>query len=201
MSSIRKPLTLKESDLPNGFKQLTGAEGIAEAQFALSRIEDANDEFPVTAFPKKGLVSCPLLGAFTVHYRNFLYPPNISLKIIMEEKFQASDALFTVLAVNSPKHYHVFLCKSFLYDSIRALKIVTHAVDFIVFSKRADIIFFMHEDSPACFFAAANNYEFEHKLFSQFDALNIFVEHWKDWRITKLKSEEDWVKGVLEYFK
>ncbi len=194
------PNRLGKNRLPRGIKKASLTAGESYALHALKRLEFGENSFPFEMFPKRSRISAPVLAAHTVHYRNWLYDPDLDLQSLIESRINAYSGTKVLLAINAAASFYAFEVEEFSYGQLDWMKDVTYALEFIVFELDTDKLFVFHEDAPACFISYADQKNFEKDFGSLAAFKEIFCKNDMDWRITKLPGEIEWLHKVESYF-
>lgn len=194
------PMRYNLTDMPDGMTACSNSVGLKCAKVAISLLQYNDNGFPINLIPNLSLVSSPLLGPYTNHYRNYLYNPNICLQNLIEEKINKSTAYGYLISINSSVNYMVFKINHFAYKLLEYLKNETYAIDFIYVSMDFSYLYIFHEDEPACFICYPNKLAFELDFISPFAALHIFFSNIEEWKITKLRKEEKWIEYLKELY-
>ena len=132
-----------------------------------------------------------MLGAHTVHYRNYEYHPEISLKEIIEKKINNDCDEKYIIAVNSYRSYYVFKCKEFSYKILDFLKDTTYANEFIVSCVESDAISIFFEDDTVFIMSYINQKSIEKGFMPLEKSYDIFNKHKHEWKITNYDSENE----------
>jgi hypothetical protein len=189
------PLRLDEQEIPAGATQCGDAEAIGCARTALSYLQHAETGFPkYNLFPKPSLYRCALLGTHTVHFRNFEYDTETSLRQLVEEKINSSGSRIYLIAILAS--YYCFRLSHFTYDVLDELKDKTFAIDFVLLlpEKLGGFVFF--EDNPACYVFFERRADFEEGFMSPERAMDIYEEHMAQWQHYKSDGVTLWMRKV-----
>jgi hypothetical protein len=191
------PLRLEASEIPVGTTQCDDAEAIGCARTALSYLQHSDSGFPEDySFPKPSLYRCALLGTHTVHFRNFEYDAETSLRQLVEEKINSSNSHIFLMPVLASQSYYCFKLSRFTYDVLDELKDKTFAIDFMLLLPERSGGFVFFEDSPACYMFFEKRTDFEAGFMSPERAMDIYEEHMAQWQHYKSDTVTLWMRKV-----
>lgn len=184
-----------------GLSECGEVAGLNIARYTLSKLENSSDGFPEEILPSPDLSGCAVLGSYSVHYRNYLYDKDVSLKQIIERKINLIIFDKYLIAINSASSYYCFKLKNFDYKYMDILKQETCALEYILVIPDIGAIFIFFEDAPACFIAFRSLSELEENFIARKDAIGIFLQNMDNWRITNHEKEGRWLESVASYFR
>jgi hypothetical protein len=191
------PLHLDDQEIPAGATQCDNAKAIGYARTALSYLQHSDSGFPEDySFPKPSLYRCALLGTHTVHFRNFEYDTETSLRQLVEKKINSSNSHIFLMPVLASQSYYCFKLSRFTYDVLDELKDKTFAIDFVLLlpEKLGGFVFF--EDNPACYMFFERRADFEEGFMSPEKAMDIYEEQMAQWQHYRSDTVTLWMRKV-----